>query len=33
MLVFGFLRFTGPVPAAADAAAAIVAAAARLFPD
>jgi acetyl esterase len=32
-LVHGFLRFTGPVPAAADAAAAIVAAAARLFRD
>jgi acetyl esterase len=32
-LVHGFLRFTGPVPAAADAAAGIVAAAARLFRD
>jgi acetyl esterase len=32
-LVHGFLRFTGPVPAAADAAAVIVAAAARLFRD
>ena len=32
-LVHGFLRFTGPVPAAADAAAGIVAAAARLFSD
>ena len=32
-LVHGFLRFTGPVPAAADAAAVIVAASARLFRD
>jgi hypothetical protein len=32
-LVHGFLRFTGPVAAAADAAAGIVAAAARLFRD
>jgi len=32
-LVHGFLRFTGPVPAAADAAAVIVTAAARLFGD